>query len=250
MPEANTFNNISSPNILLQQMDAQKREALSAHSTMVELRAGEIVQKRGQRVERLLFPLDCVLSQRVNGAQGQSIETAQIGREGAVGLELVVAGEKAVCDVQVLSPGLALQMPAPDRQSGTLLTDTFGTMLCRYALSLLDQNAQTVMSVARLSLEARLARWLLMHHDRIDGDDLRITHEGIARLLGVRRPGVTLAMHALEGEGLVRSLRGLCRIANRSGLERLAGDAYGVAETLYADLIGQSFSKSVASPAG
>ena len=96
------------------------------------------------------------------------------------------------------------------------------------------------MANGRAKIEERLARWLLMVQDRIDGDEAALTHDFIAIMLGVRRPGVTDAIHALEGKGLVRATRGALRIVDREGLEALAGGAYGLPEKEYRRLFGES----------
>jgi CRP-like cAMP-binding protein len=100
------------------------------------------------------------------------------------------------------------------------------------------QVAHTALANGRAKIEERLARWLLMVHDRIDGDEVNLTHDFIALMLGVRRPGVTDALHALEGKGLIRSTRGVLRIVDREGLEVIANAIYGVPEAEYRRLIG------------
>ena len=99
-------------------------------------------------------------------------------------------------------------------------------LLLRYAHALNIQTSGTAFANANHTLEMRLARWLLMCHDRVDGDDIEITHEFMAMMLGVRRAGVTTALHVLEGNGLIRSTRGLVTVLDRAKLEDLADDAY------------------------
>jgi CRP-like cAMP-binding protein len=100
------------------------------------------------------------------------------------------------------------------------------------------QVAQTAVANARTPAEERLARWLLMYHDRQDGDDLPVTHEFLSIMLGVRRPTVTVAIHTLEGAGLIRARRGHIRVIDRGRLEEAAGQTYGPAEAEYERLIG------------
>ncbi len=94
-------------------------------------------------------------------------------------------------------------------------------------------------SNASLNVEARLARWVLMTHDRVDGFELTLTHDFLATMLGVRRPGVTTATHVLEGAGMIRADRGRITVLDRAKLEELADDSYGMAETEYERLIAQ-----------
>jgi CRP-like cAMP-binding protein len=102
----------------------------------------------------------------------------------------------------------------------------------------MTQTAHTAIANARANIEQRLARWILMAHDRIQSSYLPLTHEFLALMLGVRRAGVTEALHALEGKRLIKSLRGQVKILNRKGMERIAGGLYGVPEAEYRRLIG------------
>jgi CRP-like cAMP-binding protein len=111
------------------------------------------------------------------------------------------------------------------------------TLLLHFVHVFTIQVSHTALANGRAKIEERLARWLLMMHDRIDGDEAPLTHDFIALMLGVRRPGVTDALHALEGKGLVRSTRGVIRIVDREGLEALATGIYGAPEAAYERLI-------------
>jgi len=102
------------------------------------------------------------------------------------------------------------------------------------------QTAQTAYANAGFGIEARLARWVLMTDDRVEGEDLPLTHEFLAMMLGVRRAGVTLAIQALEANKLIRAKRGSLMVLDRAGLEALARDAYGVAEAEYARVMAQA----------
>jgi CRP-like cAMP-binding protein len=112
-------------------------------------------------------------------------------------------------------------------------------LLGRYLYSLMIQTSQTAYANASLNVEARLARWVLMTHDRMDGFELSLTHDFLASMLGVRRPGVTTATHVLEGARMIRADRGRIIVLDRAKLEELADDAYGLAETEYERLIEQ-----------
>jgi CRP-like cAMP-binding protein len=109
--------------------------------------------------------------------------------------------------------------------------------LLRFVQAFTVQVAQTALSNGSYSLEERLARWLLMCHDRVDGDVLSTTHEFLSIMLDVRRPGVTEALHILEGAHMIRAERGLVTVLDRAKLEQVAGESYGVAEAEYARLM-------------
>lgn len=108
----------------------------------------------------------------------------------------------------------------------------------RYVLSFQIQLAYALVSCAQHLMEARLARWLLMCHDRLRGDEISLTHEFMAMMISAQRSGVTVTLHTLEGAGMIRSTRGLVTIRDRAKLAELAGDSYGIPEARYRDLIG------------
>jgi CRP-like cAMP-binding protein len=110
-------------------------------------------------------------------------------------------------------------------------------VLLRFVQSFLIQATHTAISNGSARLEERLARWLLMAHDRIESDDLPLVHEFLALMLGVRRPGVTIGIHSLEGAGLIEARRGVIKILDRKGLEDAANASYGVPEAEYRRLM-------------
>jgi CRP-like cAMP-binding protein len=111
------------------------------------------------------------------------------------------------------------------------------TLLLRYVHTLVVQTAATASANAHYELPERLARWLLMCHDRVIGDRLQLTHEFMAQMLAVRRSGVTVTLHTLEGTGAIRSTRGLVTVLDRARLAEIAGESYGTPEREYARLI-------------
>ena len=113
-------------------------------------------------------------------------------------------------------------------------------LFLRYVHAFSIQTAHTLLSTAQAVIELRLARWVLMLHDRHDEEDMAITHDFMSLMLSVRRPGVTSALHTLEGQGLIRSTRGRLHVQDRAGLERMCGSFYGIPEAEYARLIGTS----------
>jgi CRP-like cAMP-binding protein len=112
-------------------------------------------------------------------------------------------------------------------------------LLLRWVHVSMIQTAQSALANGRYTIQERLARWLLMCHDRMDGDDLPLTHEFLSLMLGVRRSGVTEALHVLEGVDIVKAGRGTIRVLNRERLEEIAGGCYGLPEAEYNKLIGK-----------
>jgi hypothetical protein len=163
----------------------------------------------------------------------RSIEVGLIGREGMSGLAVVMGTDRSPNEtfMQVAGGGQrisAAKLRPRMEQSGTLRR----AFLC-YAHAFAIQTAYTAMANGRSKLEERLARWLLMAHDRLDGDELPLTHEFIAMMLGVRRPGVTVALSLLENDGLIHANRGAISIIDRKGLEESSNGAYGASEAEY-----------------
>ena len=141
-------------------------------------------------------------------------------------MQVFTAGATALCiDTD--------QYLAAIEQSGTLRT-----MLLRYVQTVLVQSAQSTATNAHHRVEARLARWLLMCHDRVEGHEIALTHEFMGMMIAAERSGVTVTLHMLEGAGMIYSKRGRVIIRDRGMLEDLAGDSYGVPEAEYRYLIG------------
>jgi CRP-like cAMP-binding protein len=189
---------------------------------------GETLYDVGQRIEYVYFLDAAVVSLVTHLKDGDSVEVGMIGGEGMVGLPIVlgddVAQNHAVVQIadgamRMESAALAKQMKRGGRLQGLLL---------RYSLSLLKQISQTAACNRNHSLGERLSRWLLICHDRVEGDELRLTQEFIAQMLGSRRSRVSEAATVLQGQGLIRYSRGHIRILDRAGLEDYACECYGV----------------------
>ncbi len=134
--------------------------------------------------------------------------------------------------------GPALRIEPQNLRQALQRSPSLHSLLLRYVQAFTIQTAHTALSNGSHKIEERLARWLLMCHDRLDEDDLPLTHEFIALMLGVRRAGVTEALNILEGRGIIRAGRGNIVVLQRTKLEKAAGDSYGVPEAEYRRLIG------------
>src|SRR5215212_11022200 len=156
------------------------------------------------------------------------------------GLPVVLGIDHSPHAYMVQAAGQALRIPAPDLRAALRHSPSLHAGLLRYAHALMVQTAETAYANAGFTMEARLARWILMTDDRLEREELPLTHEFLSMMLGVRRPGVTLAIQALESGGLIRAKRGSLTVLDRAGLEALARDAYGVAEAEYARVMAQA----------
>lgn len=194
--------------------------------TRLRLVPGQVLIEQGQVTEHVFFMEDGIVSLVAEATNTRTpVQVAMLGHEGLVGCQALLGADTgAFVSSVTLIPGPALRLPVQDlyrlvthsaalRQAAMAATET-----------LMRQVMQTAASNARNTLAERCIRWLLMAHDRIDGDELSITHELLSNMLGVRRSGITLVVSGLQEAGVVRVNRGRLTILDRQGLERLAGD--------------------------
>ncbi|MCJ2116570.1 Crp/Fnr family transcriptional regulator [Methylobacterium sp. J-001] len=202
----------------------------------VPLRLHETVLKPHQPIEHAYFVESGLCSYLADTHDGR-IEIGLVGPEGMVGTPLVLGADRVPFTVLVQGEGEALRIPAVDLCAALDASPALRGLLGRYVQSFIAQVGGTAYANAELTIEARLARWLLMYQDRMDQDDLPITHEFLSLMLGVRRPGVTTATHVLEAGGMIQARRGHITVLNREKLESMVGDTYGAAEAEYERLI-------------
>ena len=163
-----------------------------------------------------------------------------------VGVPVALGVRTTPFEFFVQHAGEGLRMPTHHLEEVMDERPSLHRRLLRYAQALNVQTSGTAFANAEHTVETRLARWLLMCHDRVDGDALSTTHEFLSLMLGVRRAGVTLALQALEGRRLISTKRGQVTVLDRAKLEEVAGDSYGVPEAEYARLIGLPLSPRLA----
>ena len=159
------------------------------------------------------------------------------GREGLVGRAVVLGVDMTTDMTFVQVAGSAFRMPAAELAGAIDESAGLRSLLLRYVHVTEVQVASTALANSLYTIHERLARWLLMYHDRLDGDDLSITHEFLSLMLGVRRAGITSELHVIEGMHIIRATRGNIRVLDRTKLVEIAGDSYGLAEREYARLL-------------
>ncbi len=187
-------------------------------------------------ISHVFFPESGISSMIANTDEG-SIEIGMIGREGFVGFPVILGVNQTPHIALVQGAGEALRISTDDLRAAIRERPSIFLPLGLYLQSLIVQMGQTTYANATFDIQARLARWVLMTQDRTDGEELLLTHEFLATMLGVRRPGVTGATHTLEGMGAIRAKRGRIVVRDREKLLELAGDAYQVAEDEYERLM-------------
>lgn len=215
-------------NHLLAALPAPDLERLLPHLVLVALPLGEALYESGSQLRHVYFPTNSIVSLLYVMADGASAEIAVVGNEGLIGVSLFMGGETTPSRAVVQSAGHAWQL------TGQILKEEFtraGAMqhlLLRYTQALLTQMAQTAVCNRHHSLDQQLCRWLLLSLDRLPSNELVMTQELIANMLGVRREGVTEAAGRLQDGGVIQYSRGRITVLDRSTLEARTCECYAV----------------------
>ncbi|MBC8012812.1 MAG: Crp/Fnr family transcriptional regulator [Methyloceanibacter sp.] len=224
-------------NHLLARLKPEDAQLIESNLKHVELARRQPIEQPNKPIKYVYFPESGMVSIVTNGARKKQLEVGIIGREGVTGLTVILGNDRSPHSTYVQMPGDGYRITADDLRCAIAKSPTLHGALLNYVQAFMTQTAHTAASNGSAKLEERLARWLLMAHDRTDGDDLPLVHEFLALMLGVRRPGVTVALHTLEAQGLIRAARASIHVIDRAGLEELAGGAYGVPEAEYRRLM-------------
>ncbi|MDB5529133.1 MAG: cyclic nucleotide-binding protein [Devosia sp.] len=225
-------------NSLLLTLNKSDQDLLLPHLETVRLTLRQLLAEEHRPLQYAYFLQSGLASIVARTPTTKAAEIGIVGREGVVGSELAIGDRQSPFEVFVQMEGTALRIGAAELETAIGQSESLRLLLGRYSRSLWIQAAYTAITNAQSRIEARLARWLLMVHDRADGDAFHITHEFMALMLAVRRPGVTVALHELEGKGLIRSLRREVVIRDREGLIEMADGGYTLPEIEYERLIG------------
>ncbi len=185
-----------------------------------------MLERPHRKISSVYFPESGFASVVANGSDKRPIEVGLIGREGMTGLAVVLGNDRPDNETYIQVAGHGKYMKATALREGIDRSTSLHRSLLRYAHSFLNQTTRTALANGRSKIEERLARWLLMADDRIDGDELPLTDEFLAIMLGVRRPGVTIAVQELEREGLIARRRATIVILDRKALEKRANGTY------------------------
>lgn len=224
-------------NRLLASLSEADRASLQSHFEPVKLRVRQRLQSRNRRVKAIYF-LESGIASVVAIAQGSHVqaEVGIVGREGMVGLPAILGGERANSEIFIQVEGHGQCIPTEDLLKVMNDRPRILAVFLRYLHVFLVQVSFTALANAHGKIEERLARWLLMSQDRVGEGELRLTHEFLALMLGVRRAGVTVALKQFERKGLIAAARGAISIRDRNGLEETAHGLYGMPEAEYEKL--------------
>ncbi len=230
--------NIPAPvNGLLSALPPEELRSLTPLLEPVKLTLGMVLTESGDMQNHVWFPLNAVISLLYVLEDGSSAEMAVIGREGCVGAPAYMGGQSTISRAVVQSAGNALRMKAANLREHFSPGSALADVLLKYTQALMTQMSQVAVCNRHHTLDQQLCRWLLQTLDRIDGNEIIMTQELIANMLGVRREGVTHAASKLQHLGLIAYSRGHIRILDRAGLERRSCECYGVMRSEYRRLL-------------
>lgn len=215
-------------NHILAGLSAEANERLKPHLELIPLEFGLVLQESGTQLRHIYFPVDSIISLLCVMEDGSSAEIAVVGNEGMVGIALFMGGLSTLNRAVVQRAGYAYRLSASVLKQEFELGGSLRDMLLRYTQALITMMAQTAACNRHHSVEQQLCRWLLLNLDRLPSNELRMTQELIASMLGVRREGVTEAAGKLHSAGIINYSRGHISVVNRPKLEMRACECYGV----------------------
>jgi len=225
-------------NLLLAALPADVLDRLATNLEPLALPLGKVIYESGIELKHVYFPTSgCIISMLYVMADGSSAEIAVVGNEGVVGIALFMGGDTTPSRALVQSAGHGFRLDARSLKAEFGRHTGLQTLLLRFTQALITQMSQTAVCNRHHSLEQQLCRWLLLSQDRLPTNQLTMTQELIANMLGVRREGVTQAAGRLQTVGLIRYNRGRITIVDRSGLEALVCECYAVVRKEYLRLL-------------
>jgi CRP-like cAMP-binding protein len=224
-------------NRLLAALPDEDYQRIAKQLELVSLTLGESIYESGDQIEHIYFPINCILSLLYVMKNGASAEIAVAGNEGLVGIALFMGGGSTPSRAVVQSAGQSYRM------KGVLLKQAFDqshalqVCLLRFTQALITQMSQTAVCNRHHTVDQQLARWLLLSLDRLSSNELKMTQELIANMLGVRREGVTEAAGKLQVKGIIQYSRGHITVLDRPALESQVCECYQVVKTEYDRLL-------------
>jgi CRP-like cAMP-binding protein len=225
-------------NRLLAALPQEEYERLRPHLEQVYFELGDVIYESGEHLDHVYFPTTAIISLLYLMEDGSSAEMGLAGNEGVVGIALFMGGGTMPNRAVVQSAGGAVRLRAKALQAEFAIGSKFQRLLLRYTQALITQISQTAVCNRLHSVEQQLSRWLLLSHDRVEADELVMTQELIADMLGVRREGVTVAAGRLQDDGAISYVRGRIQILDRRKLEAIACECYKVVKDEFDRLLG------------
>ena len=225
-------------NRVLAALPAAEWRLIEPHLEWVELTQGAMLYEAGVVLRHVYFPVTAIVSLVSSMKDGASAEVAVVGNEGVVGVCAFMGGGRALSGAVVQSAGHALRMTADSIARSAWQSESVMQHLLRYTQALFTHMAQTSACNRHHAVDQMLCRWLLLNLDRRDGNEMNVTQEQIANMLGVRREGVTCSALKLQKAGLIQYHRGRMSVLDRAGLEARSCECYSVVRQAYDRLWG------------
>ena len=225
-------------NRLLALMPAEELGRLLNHAEVVSLRHGQHAIVPDEPIQQVHFPLTCLLSMVTTMEDGSTVESGTIGREGMSGIPVILNAAQTTMPTFCQIPGEAVRLRSEVVRDLYERVGEARRLLNRYIHTVVVVGSQSAACNALHRVEARMCRWLLMSSDGVGSEEVNLTQEYLAAMLGVRRPGVTEMAGKLRADGLIDYSRGQIRIVDRAGMERVACECYGRVKGEYERLLG------------
>ena len=231
-------------NHLLAALPADDFARVKSKLEFVSFKLDDVLYESGDKMDYAFFPTTAIISMLYVMENGATAEIGVVGNDGLLGNALFMGGDTTTSRAICQSAGDAFRMKAKDVKAEFALGGMFQEMMLRYTQGLMTQISQTAVCNRLHTVDQQLCRWLLLIHDRIDSNNLVMTHDLISNMLGVRREGVTLAAQKLAKRKLIKNIRGTISIIDRQGLEEAVCECYEVVNVEYNRLLGRGISRS------
>jgi CRP-like cAMP-binding protein len=236
--EMATLSSSQAGNRLLAALSPADFRLLNPHLQSAPLKLRQELERPNRAIDQVYFPHLGYASVVAVQSKTETVEVGLIGCEGMSGTSIVLGADRSPHATYIQAEGEGQHMTVANLREAMKTSDSLRQVLLRYVQVFMVQIAHTAIANARARLNVRLARWLLMAHDRVRGNKLPLTHEFLALMLGVRRAGVTETLQSLERQKLIATGRAEVVILDRRGIERTAGNSYGIPEAEFRRLIG------------
>ncbi len=244
MPVAAVNINDAQKNHLLAALPADEFARLESKLEFISFKLGDVIYESGDKMDYVYFPTTAIISMLYVMENGATAEIGVVGNDGLIGNALFLGGDTTTSRAIIQSVGDAFRMKAADAKAEFKLAGRFQEMMLRFTQALMTQISQTAVCNRLHPVEKQLCRWLLLSHDRLDSNELVMTHDLISNMLGVRREGVTLAAQKLARRKLIKNVCGTIAIVDRRGLEEAVCECYEVVNNEYNRLLGRGMSRS------
>ncbi len=231
-------------NYLLAALPADDFKRVESKLEPVSYKLGNVIYESGDKMDYVYFPTTAIISMLYIMENGATAEIGVIGNDGVLGMALFLGGDMTTSRAIIQSAGEAFRMKAKDVKAEFALGGVFQKLMLRYTQALTTQISQTAVCNRLHSIEQQLCRWLLLAHDRLNSDEIVMTHDLISNMLGVRREGITLAAQKLAAKKLIENHRGTITIIDRQGLEEAVCECYEVVNNEYNRLLGRGISRT------